>query len=134
MTVRSRSCGAVTGAKVVQAKLRAEKALQLRAEGRTFREIASEVGYNSVQAAHEAVKRALKELVREPAEDVLHLELERLDRMWGVHYLNAQAGDVQALGACIRLMERRAKLLGLDAPEKSELGAHVVIAGDDAKL
>lgn len=89
-------------------------------EGKTFEEIAKEAGYASKQAAFDAVSRSLKAIVREPAEELLKLDLERLDTMWGIHFLNAQAGDVQALAACMRIMERRAKLLGLDAPVKAE--------------
>ena len=87
-------------------------------EGKTFEAIAEEAGYNSKQAAYDAVKRSLDAITREPAEALLKLDLERLDAMWGIHYLNAQGGDVQALAACMKLMERRARLLGLDAPVK----------------
>jgi len=89
-------------------------------EGKTFEEIAREAGYASKQAAFDAVKRSLELIVREPAEELLKLDLERLDVMWGIHYINAQGGDVQALSACMKIMERRAKLLGLDAPVKAE--------------
>lgn len=90
-------------------------------EGMKFDDIANELGYNSKQAAFDAVSRELKAITREPAEEVLRLDLERLDRMWGIHYLNAQAGDAQALASCMRIMERRARLLGLDAPAKNEI-------------
>lgn len=113
----------------IAAKVKAAKALELRKEGQTFQAIAETAGYNSPQAAHEAVKRAIKEIIREPAEDVIRLELERIDALWGIQYLNAQTGDVQAMAACMRLMERRAKLLGLDAPEKVD--AKIVMPDQD---
>jgi hypothetical protein len=87
-------------------------------EGRTFEAIAEEVGYAGKQGAYEAVRRSLLEVVREPAEELIRLDLERLDALWGIQYLNAQAGDVQAMAACMKIMERRAKLLGLDAPTR----------------
>jgi hypothetical protein len=110
--------GIVTSPETAAAKQKAAKAVELRMEGKTFDDIAKEVGYNSRQAAHDAVKRALELIVREPAAELIKLDLERLDAMWGINYLNAQAGDVQALTACMKIMERRAKLLGLDSPEK----------------
>lgn len=94
-------------------------------EGKSFPEIAKEVGYKSRQAAHDAVKRALDLITREPAQELIKLDLERLDQMWGIHYLNAQAGDVQALAACLKIMERRAKMLGLDTPERHQVEATV---------
>ena len=103
--------------------MRVAKALDMRREGRNYEDVAAECGYNSPQAATMAVTRALAKIVTEPAKDVVVMELQRLDVLWGIQYLNAQAGDVGALGACLRIMERRAKLLGLDAPEKRELSA-----------
>ena len=113
--------GQVTSPETIEAKTKAAKALELRKDGKTFDEIAEAVGYNSRQAAHDAVKRALMAIIREPAKELITLDLERLDKMWEIHFLNAQAGDVNALTACLKLMERRAKLLGLDSPEKVEV-------------
>jgi len=90
-------------------------------EGKTFDAIADEAGYNSKQAAYDAVKRALDAVTREPAEELIKLDLERLDVLWGIQFLNAQGGDVQAMAACMKIMERRAKLLGLDAPVKQDV-------------
>jgi len=113
--------GHKTSPETAEAKMRAAKALELRMEGKTFATIAKEAGYNSPQAAHDAVKRALDATLREPADRLRALELERLDVLWQIQYLNAQAGDVQAMGACMKIMERRAKLLGLDAAVKAEV-------------
>ena len=81
-------------------------ALELRKQGKTFEEIAKQLGYAGKQGAYEAVKRSLEAITREPATELLKLDLERLDAMWGPHYANAQAGDVNALAACMRIMER----------------------------
>lgn len=110
-----------TSPETIASRVRAAKALELRSEGMGFPEIAKELGYNSRQAAHDAVQRALDGVLREPAEKLRTLDLERLDRMWQTHFLQAQAGDVQSLSACLKIMERRARLLGLDAPVQQEL-------------
>lgn len=102
----------------IAAKIKAAKALELRKEGKTFDEIAQELGYRSKQTAHNAVMSAIKGILREPAEELVRLDLERLDQMWQVAYLNACAGDASAIASCMRIMDRRAKLLGLDAPPK----------------
>ena len=115
------SNGQKTKPETIEAKLKAAKAVELRMEGKTFDEIAEEAGYNSRQAAFDAVRRAITAIVREPAEELIKLDLERLDKVFGIHYLNAQGGDVAALAACMKIMERRAKLLGLDAPAKQEV-------------
>ena len=84
------------------------------------------------------MSKALKEITREAAEDVRTMELERLDRMFGVHYLNAQAGDVDAVGAAMRIMDRRAKLLGIDLPKAPDDDApapvSVIVQVQDARV
>ena len=109
-----------TSPSTIDAKVRAARALELRMEGMKFDDIAAELGFSGRQGAYDAVSRELKAITREPAEEVLRLDLERLDKMWGIHYLNAQAGDAMALSSCMRIMERRAKLLGLEV-NKTEI-------------
>jgi AraC-like DNA-binding protein len=113
--------GIKTRPETIEAKLRAANAVKLRMEGRTFPEIAQELGYNSQQAAHDAVKRALVATLREPSDALRTLELERIDVLWQMQFMNATSGDVQACMACLKLQERRAKLLGLDAPVQQEI-------------
>jgi len=125
---KRRPRGNKTSPQNIAAKKRAEKAVDLRAEGMSFPDIARELKYNSRQAAHDAVNRALKEMFREPLENMITLDLERLDRMWTIHFLNAQAGDVNALSACMRIMDRRARLLGLDAPAKTTATVDVTMS------
>ena len=110
--------GAKTSPETAAAQVRAAKALELRMEGQTFEAIAEALGYAGKQGAYDAVRRSLAAVTREPAEELIKLDLERLDVLWQIQYLNAQGGDVQAMAACMKIMERRAKLLGLDAPVK----------------
>jgi hypothetical protein len=115
---RNSSSGKKTSPETIAAKIKAAKALELRMAGKTYPAIAEEAGYNSPQAAHDAVKRSLDAVIREPAEALIRLDLERLDSMLEIHLLSAQGGDVQAVSAVMKIMERRARLLGLDAPTK----------------
>ena len=117
---RKKATGKATNAVTIAARVRAAKAVELRTQGKTFLEIARALNYNSQQAAHDAVKRSLIAILREPVEHLVSLELERLDRIWGIQFSNAQAGDVQAVAACLKIMERRARLLGLDVQPKIE--------------
>lgn len=111
--------GMKTNKATLGARVKAAQAMTLRMEGRTFDAIAKELGYAGKQGAYDAVRRSLREVIREPAEELIRLDLERLDVLWGIQYLNAQSGDVQAMAACMKIMERRAKILGLDAVPKA---------------
>lgn len=92
------------------------RALQLRKAGATYDQIAQQVGYENRGNAYRAVMQELKELPKDDAAEVLTLEVERLDQLLVALWPKAMKGDVRSAETVIRLMERRAKLLGLDAP------------------
>lgn len=113
------------------------QALELRKEGYAYNVIADKLGYKSKGTAWAAVNRALKQTRQEPADEVRKLEVERLDALYKAMYPQALKGNQGAVDRCLRIAERRAKLLGLDAPEKQEVATKVVIeiereAGDGA--
>ncbi|PBI92233.1 hypothetical protein BKP43_21710 [Variovorax boronicumulans] len=95
-------------------------ALRYRKMGLTYGEIAERLGMRSSQTAWSAVESALKRTLQEPADDVRNLELGRLDAMFLPVYINACRGDLAAVNAALNIMTRRARLLGLDAPIKTE--------------
>ena len=107
--------------KVTKTKLaireRQKTALELRLAGKTFREIAAELGYQSPHGAFDAVGGALKEVTREPAEDLRKMELQRLDALHAALWPAAIKGDPVSVAGCLRVSESRRKLLGLDLPE-----------------
>ncbi|MCG6493427.1 hypothetical protein [Kitasatospora sp. A2-31] len=70
-------------------------AAQLRAEGKSYRQIAAELGFSHPQSAHDAVARAMAEVITEPAEAAVAFELERLDR--GLQRLEDARGHVQGV-------------------------------------
>lgn len=94
------------------------KALELRKAGHTYQEIADKVGYKGPQWAYDAVQKALKRTLQQPTDDVRKMECERLDRMQLALWERVTNGDLDAVDAALRVMNRRAKLLGLDAPQR----------------
>ena len=78
----------------------------------------------SSRTAHRDVKKHLDEIAQtctEEAEEVRCIELQRLDGLWKVAHDKALKGDLPAIDRCLRIQERRAKLLGLDAPQRAEI-------------
>jgi hypothetical protein len=102
----------------IELELRHTEALKLRSAGATYREIAAALGYADGSAARKAVYSALDDVRAEPAAEVRILEAARLDKMLQSRWDKALAGDNKAMEIVLSLMERRAKLLGLDAPAK----------------
>lgn len=93
---------------------RRARALELRRAGVRYADIAAWLGYRSRSAACQDVTRALDGIIREPGEEVLAAELDRLDRMLTGLWPAARSGDVQAVDRVLRIMDRRARYLGLD--------------------
>ena len=97
------------------------KALELRKAGFGFQAIADQLGYGGPSGAYQAVKAALKKTLQEPADEVRALELERLDQAWKAVYPQMLKGNFGAIDRGLRIMQRRAEYLGLDAPKDSRL-------------
>lgn len=99
---------------------RRDTALSLRKGGFSYAQIAAHLGI-SRSGAYQTVQAALEEIrehYRETAVEVVALELERLDEMTRALESKVGYGDATSIAAALRVMERRAKLLGLDAPTK----------------
>jgi len=101
---------------------RRTKALRLRASGATFQQIGQALGCSKQRAKdmvdqEMAMMRAEREQARE---DVVELSLQRMDTMLPKAMHMAVEGNLGAIDRVIRIEERRARLLGLDAPMRSE--------------
>ena len=94
--------------------LRRAKALNLRRAGKSYPDIAAELGYSGAGSASKDVSRALDQVVQEAGKQLIQLERERLDGLLAILWPLAERGDVRAARECVRVMERRARLLGLD--------------------
>ena len=104
----------------VNANERQRQALELRKGGVDYATIAQHLGYKDQSGAWRAVNRALTATLQEPADELRKLEVERLDAMYLAVATGIRNGNLGAIDRGIRIMERRAKLLGLDAPIKTE--------------
>lgn len=126
-----------------EAAQRAGRAAHLRSRGMSYSRIAADLGYGDASAARKACQRALQAIVAEPAEELRQVELIRLDSMWvaalavleakhftvsqgkliynGEDLLEDDAPVLAAIDRLLKIQERRAKLLGLDAPVKTDV-------------
>ncbi len=100
-----------------------------RIRGQAFHDIAAAVGLNSKQAAYALYQRALREIQDDRAETIeaaRSFELERLDKIEAAAWIRVDADDPRALDTLLRISDRRARLLGLDAPTKVDLSYDAV--------
>jgi predicted transcriptional regulator len=111
-------------------------ALEMRKHGYSYEQIAEHYEC-SPAAARSLVKTATEKAIKEPGQEVIDLELSRLDQLYRLSFNAALAGDTDAVSKCLSIMQRRAKYLGLDAPEKKEVtganGGPMQVAALDLK-
>ena len=91
--------------------------IELRHEGYVWREIATMVDM-SIAGVVKAYKRALMRHPIATIEEHRELELDRLDNLQRTYWQPAVNGNLRAADYVLRVIDKRAKLLGLDAPLK----------------
>lgn len=90
------------------------QALELRRAGASYDEISARVGYAHRSSARRAVERALARTLQAPAAELRDLENDRLDRLQMALWPKAMRGQERSVEMVLRVMERRARLNGLD--------------------
>jgi len=111
-----------TGPRRVTSLLRESEALRLRSLRMPYSAIGRRLKVDG-STAHRLVARGLERLkmeCNELAETVREIDLLGLDEMQSRLVEKIEAGDCEAIRTAIKCQERRAKLLGLDAPTKTE--------------
>ena len=102
---------------------RRQKAFQLRRGGASYREIAEALQVSHQTAANDvaAILKQVNARTQDVALEYRTMQLARLDAMlmgvWG----KASKGELGAVSMVIKIEERRARLLGLDAPARQEI-------------
>jgi hypothetical protein len=102
---------------------RRQRALELRIAGASYRQIAAQLKISLGQAYND-VDDSLKELAilqNRKAERLRDIELARLERLTVALQNKVRVGDTPAIRTMVSIMDRRAKLMGLDLPTKHDL-------------
>jgi hypothetical protein len=98
-----------------------KKVLELRRGGLTFDLIAERLGYANASGAQKAYERACSRIVYDDVVALRNAEMDRLDIAQAAIWNEVLQGRIQAVIALMKIMERRARLLGLDMPVKTQL-------------
>jgi hypothetical protein len=129
-----------TGKSDVQIAEKRLQAMELRIAGYGYVEIAQKLGYFGPGTAYKAVQAAIKATAAPLAGELREIEAARLDKMtkalWpfveghpaveadperGIVAEPAVPPDLDMLDRVLKIMQRRARLLGLDEPQKKDV-------------
>ena len=118
--------------------LRDNRTLELRMAGASPEQIAKVVGWDGENQARAAISRALARdtgRLAEKREEYRAVQVARTERLLTGVWKFAVAGDRDAINSALKIMERQAKLLGLDAPTQVSISedtrSHVLRLLDD---
>jgi hypothetical protein len=113
----ARKTGKVSAHRVEEHE-RIARAVALRRQGLTFQVIADTLGYSNRTAAYTAVRNYMVALGKPDAEYMREEEADRLDAALLAIWPRIRQGNLDAIDRMIRLMERRSRFFGLDAPTR----------------
>lgn len=89
------------------------RCIELAGEGKTYEQIAAEVGFANKSSARKAVVAALAAREVAAVDDLRRLEIGRLDALQAASWEDALGGNVRAVDRILRIITLRAKILGL---------------------
>jgi hypothetical protein len=96
--------------------------VELVTDGKTYEEVAKEVGYSNRGTAHRAVSQALSSRLADDVDYLRQLEADRLDALQLALWPLMLAGDVAAANTIVRIIAARVRLLGLDKVNSDNVG------------
>lgn len=102
------------------------KVIELRRAGLTWSTIAAQTGYAGPSGAYKTYQRAAERLIRPNLDEHRDMELDRLDRLQATFWTRAAQGEIKAADMVLKIIDKRAKILGLDAAQKIDVQAEVV--------
>lgn len=120
-------------------KDKAYTAYQLHLSGKDWETVAKMVGYGSGQSAavevRQYITRAAVQMDNARKEEVLNLELARLDALQDAVWDQAMTGDTKAVDSALKVINMRAKLLGLEilAQNPSTVTNNTVVVSGDTQ-
>ncbi|GAA5046497.1 hypothetical protein HNP84_009732 [Thermocatellispora tengchongensis] len=107
----------VSKARQVEISQRRYQAVQMRIAGVSPTVIAERLGYSGAASVSKDIDRALQKAAKQEqmaSEQLLRLEIDRLDRIMASLWPKVIKGEVNACETALKCINRRASLLGLD--------------------
>ncbi len=95
------------------ASYRRTRALELRAQGKGYAEIAREVGYANKGTAHKVIAQALEARECQDVDLLRHLTLDRLEALLAGLWPQAMQGHLPSVQAALKTIEQELRLVGL---------------------
>lgn len=119
------------------ATCRRTRAIQLKAQGLTYQQVADELGYANRGSVHSIVQKGLAKREADSVDTLRFVEQQRLDELQYAVWERAMQGHIPSVGAALHILKARVRLLGLvDAGESGTCTQPqtVVLQDNDCRL
>jgi hypothetical protein len=100
-------------ARRAEATIKACRAIELVRQGKSYDAVARAVGFANRGTAHRVVTKALAGRLIDGIDELRAIEVARLDALQSVLWPKVERGDLRAVNAVLRIVDRRCRLLGL---------------------
>lgn len=100
---------------------RHRQAIVLKLAGASYATIAERLGYSSANKAKEAINKGMRNGLQESAKELRRIHYGRLEYLLMQVWPRASQGDQSAIHTSLNIMDRMAKLFGLDAPQQVDV-------------
>lgn len=97
------------------------RCVKLRGAGMGWQDIAQQLGYASAGHAYDRFMVVMKDYPREDVETARETEADRYDALQRAIWAKCLKGDNWAIDRALKLMDQRARLLGLNAPLRQQI-------------
>jgi len=111
-------------------KQRAIDACKLRCMGKSYDDIAKELGFASKGSAHKAVQKVLKDTVREASGELITMSTLELERLYQL-YAEKAGEDPKYAKLLLEIYDRRVKLLNIVKEELEVKHEHKIVLNWD---
>lgn len=112
---------------------RIEQAYELKLSGKTYQQIADELGWANAYDVASALRNRFKsdatKMTTDDRESILQMELDRLDRLRQVHWEAGMLGDLKSAEILLKITDRVVKLAGLDQIDTATQTHAVLVVG-----
>lgn len=119
------------------ASVRSTRAIELKAQGRTYQQVADELGYANRGSVYSIVQKGLAAREAQSVDALRFVEQQRLDALQCAVWDRAINGHLPSVEAALRILKARMRLLGLQDGKEGTLCAQsptVILRENDCRL
>jgi hypothetical protein len=117
--------GPRSGARAIAKRTQLKEAIAMRASGASLQAVVDAgIGYKTIAAVSKAIKEELARNMVAEVDTLREMMGYQLDQLLMPIWLRARRGELDAIDRAVKILDQKAKLFGLNAPQQVEQTFH----------